>query len=58
MIRSPRPLPDPNIAIIDLRTGRLTREWYQYIREIDTAVRALIDSEADHETRISDLETP
>lgn len=65
MIRTPQRLPDPNTAWVDIRTGRPTREFYQYMRELDQAVRELTEksnSDAivleDFELRITDLETP
>lgn len=65
MIRVPQRLPDPTSAWFDPNTGRPTNAVYQYFRELDQAVRALIDKDAtntsileDFETRITDLETP
>lgn len=42
MIRVPQRLPDPNAAWFDIRTGRPTREFFQYMRETDQAMRELI----------------
>lgn len=65
MIRKPQRLPDPTAAWIDVKTGKPTTAVYQYFRELDQAVRALIDKDAansiifeDFELRITDLETP
>jgi hypothetical protein len=65
MIRKPQRLPDPTAAWIDPKTGRPTNAVYQYFRELDQAVRELIDRDAataitlaDFELRITDLETP
>lgn len=65
MIRKPQRLPDPTAAWFDVKTGRPVTAIYQYFREIDQAVRELIDKDAanadvlaDFETRITDLETP
>lgn len=34
---------DPNAVWIDPRSGRPSREYYQYLRAVDARVRALID---------------
>jgi hypothetical protein len=31
----PRPLPPPQIPVIDPRTGLMTRDWYDYLRDRD-----------------------
>ena len=57
MIREPRPMPKPETPVIDAH-NRMTRDWYDWLREMDRVTRDLIRSNADHETRIADLETP
>lgn len=65
MIKAPQRLPDPTAAWVDIKTGRPTREFYQYMRELDQAARELITKSnadaivlEDFELRITDLETP
>lgn len=41
MIRLPQRLPDPNVQMV-LGDGRIALPWYQYFREQDVALRALI----------------
>lgn len=43
MIRLPQRLPDPTTRLVG-QDGRLSKEWYQYLREVDQAVRDLIGS--------------
>lgn len=57
MIKLPQRLPDPFTRMVEA-DGRLSKEWYQYFREMDFAVRALIAASEDHETRINELENP
>lgn len=42
MIKYPRALPDPNAQWFDPKSGRLTKEAYDYWRDMDAAVRKLI----------------
>lgn len=42
MIKAPQRLPDPTAAWVDIKTGRPTREFYQYMREMDQALRGLL----------------
>lgn len=42
MIKVPRALPDPNAQWFDPKTGRLTKDAYDYWRDMDAAVRKLI----------------
>lgn len=65
MIRKPQRLPDPTSAWVDPQTGRPTNAVYQYFRELDQAIRELVDKAnadaitlEDFELRITDLETP
>lgn len=58
MIRGPQKLPDPNVRWIDPATGRPTREFYQYMKEVDAVLRALIVTADDLETRVVALENP
>lgn len=64
MINNPQRLPDPQSAWAR-PDGRPTDAFYQYMRELDQAVRALITKSnadaivlEDFEIRITDLETP
>lgn len=56
-IRRPQRLPDPTVRMVQ-QDGKISREWYQYFREADDALRALITIAEEHETRIHDLENP
>lgn len=58
MIKLPQRLPDPTVQWVDPKTGRPTQATYQYFRELDAAIRKLIDASNDYEARITDLETP
>lgn len=65
MIREPRNLPPPQVPVIDGKSGLMSRDWYDYFREADAAMRALVKQDAanaiileDFELRITDLETP
>lgn len=58
MIKLPQRLPDPTAPWVDIKTGRPTRVYFQYMREADQAIRDLIKAVADAEARITDLETP
>jgi hypothetical protein len=58
IIRLPQRLPDPNIAWFDPKTGRPTDAYYQYMREMDEAVRRLIAASNDYDVRITELELP
>jgi hypothetical protein len=58
MIKTPQRLPDPMIAWFEPKTGKPTTAFYQYMRELDDAMRKLITASNDYETRITDLETP
>lgn len=58
MIAAPQRLPDPQIPWFDPKSGRPTPAFYQYMRELDGAMRKLIAASNDYETRITDLETP
>jgi hypothetical protein len=40
-VKNPQRLPDPTVRWVQA-DGRLTREAYQYLRELDEAVRGLI----------------
>lgn len=42
MIEQPQRLPDPNTQWIDPNTGKPTREYYQYLRDIDDRLRKII----------------
>lgn len=55
MIDKPRKLPEPTARWID-PDGKPSREFYQYLRDLDGKVRDLIDVSNDHETRITVLE--
>lgn len=64
MIKAPRPLPKPDTPVLHTN-GLMARAWYDYFRELDFALRALVESDAllteqvsQHEDRITDLETP
>lgn len=58
MIPSPKPLLDPNARWFDPTTGKPTREFYLYLKSIDTAVRALAPLVNDLEIRVTELELP
>jgi hypothetical protein len=36
-----RPLPPPDVALVDPETGLVTRDWYDYLRELTAAINAL-----------------
>lgn len=36
------PLPGPNIPLIDLTTGAITRVWYQYLTVLDPIARGVV----------------
>lgn len=55
MIEKPQKLPEPTARWVD-QNGRPTKEFFQYLRDIDGKVRELIDVSNDHETRITVLE--
>lgn len=64
MIRDPRALPKPETPLMG-QNGLMTRDWYDYFREQDRAIRDLITTSnagaivlEDFELRITDLETP
>lgn len=64
MIRKPQRLPDPQSPWMR-PDGRPTDATYQYFRELDQAIRELVDKAnagaiilEDFELRITDLETP
>lgn len=40
--KDPRPLPPPNVPMIDPQTGRVTPEWYPYLTDLDRALRAVL----------------
>jgi hypothetical protein len=44
MIEGFQRLLDPNAPWVDVRTGRPTREFYQYMLEFDARVRSLIET--------------
>ena len=54
-IRKPENLPQPTARWIE-PDGKPTREFYLYLRDLDTRIRELIDAVNDHETRITTLE--
>jgi len=58
MIRFPQRLPDPAVMWVDPKTGRLTKEAFQYLRELDDAVRKLVTASNDYDRRITELELP
>lgn len=41
MIREPRTLPKPETPVIGTN-NRMTRDWYDYFREWDTAMRSVV----------------
>lgn len=55
MIREPRPLPKPETPLM-APNGLMTRDWYDYFRELDRVTRELVRSNEDHEIRITILE--
>jgi len=58
MIKPPQRLPDPQTAWFDPKTGRPTTPFYQYLREVDDAMRKLIAASNDYDVRITELELP
>lgn len=64
IVKNPQRLPDPQMAWAR-PDGRPTDAFYQYMRELDQAVRQIIQTSnenaitlEDFELRITDLETP
>lgn len=55
MINKPQKLPEPTARWSEA-DGKPTREFYQYMRDLDARLRELIDAVNDHETRITTLE--
>lgn len=58
MIKEPQRLPDPQAPWFDIKTGRPTTAFYQYMREMDAAMRKLIAASNDYDVRITELELP
>lgn len=64
-MRPPQPLLKYDAAWTEPRSGRPSREFYKYVRDLDLVLRsviALAEAQADMiaslETRIDDLENP
>jgi hypothetical protein len=55
MIPKPPKLPDPTIKLVN-PDGTLAKPFYDYLRDLDTRLRQVIDAVNDHETRITALE--
>lgn len=55
MIREQRPIPPPNVPLVE-PNGLMSREWYDYFRDLDRVTRELVRSNEDHEIRITTLE--
>jgi len=36
-----RPLPPPDVALVDPETGLVTRDWYDFLRDLTAAINAL-----------------
>lgn len=65
MIGTVRGLPPPEVPVLEAASGKMNRIWYDYFRDLDAAVRALIKQDEanaivleDFELRITALETP
>ncbi len=55
MTDKPRKLPEPTARWFE-QDGRPTKEFYQYLRDVDQKLRELIDVSNDHEDRLTALE--
>ena len=54
-IQKPTALPPPTVKLVG-PDGAMTKDWYDWFRNLDDKLRKTVEAVNDHETRIAALE--